>query len=110
MKMGKKAIVMLLMVLILAGGSKLNVSAAGCTHTDINGKPTIYAKMWTGQYRYSSHNHTVIVGYYTNGNPITMQCHYNVQAEIWLVHCTQCDGYVSTVDLNAKESHSIVHN
>lgn len=110
MKMWKKVMVMLLAVLVLAGGSKLSVSAAGCTHADINGKPTIYAKMWTGQYRYSSYNHTVIVGYYTNGTPITMQCHCNVQAEIWLVHCTQCDGYVSTVDLNAKESHSIVHD
>ncbi len=93
MNMWKKGIAMLFVFFVTVGGSKLNVSAAGCTHTDTNGRPTVYVKMWTGQYRYSSHNHTVVLGYYTDGTPITVQCHYNVQAEIWLVHCTQCDGY-----------------
>ena len=39
MNMWKKGIAMLFVFFVTVGSSKLNVSAAGCTHTDTNGRP-----------------------------------------------------------------------
>lgn len=105
MSIVKRAVVLLAAVCMLAGSPAMTASAA-CG--DNHGKKL--KTVWTGQYRYSSYTHTVIVGYYTNGNPITMSCHVNVTKKICLCYCTECDEYVTTADLPYKEAHSIVHD
>ncbi|MDE6064113.1 MAG: hypothetical protein K2G20_05970 [Lachnospiraceae bacterium] len=103
MSIVKRAVVLVAAVCMLVGSPAMKVSAA-CDH-----KNKEYTTRWTGQYRYSSYTHTVIVGYYTNGNPITMSCHVNVTKEIHLVYCS-CGEYITTMDLPYKEAHAIVHD
>ncbi|MDE5804403.1 MAG: hypothetical protein K2I22_15970 [Lachnospiraceae bacterium] len=104
MSIVKRAIVLVAAVCMLVGSPAMKVSAA-CDHKD-----TGRDLQWTGQYRYSSYTHTVIRGYYTNGTPITVQCHVNVTKKIYLCYCTECGEYVTTTDLPYQEAHSIVHN
>lgn len=100
----KKGIVMMLAVCMLAGIPAVNAWAADCNHVN-KGEYTID----TGQYTYNYYTHSVIVGYYTNGNPIIMECSVSTQDKIILVHCYACKGFKYSYPENVWTSHTIVH-
>lgn len=110
MKLMKRSILAILSACLLLGASPLYASAAGCDHKDAFQNPTVKAYQWTGQYRYTHASHTVTLGHYTDGRPITQVCNYSEKTEIWLLKCTSCDGYAGIAYLNKVESHEIVHN
>ncbi len=105
MSIVKKVVALTAAVCMLAGSPAMSASAAcGDNHNKV------FTSQWTGQYRYSSYTHTVIVGYYTNGTPITVSCHVNVTKKICLMYCVECGEYATTADVPYKEAHSVVHN
>lgn len=104
MSIVKRAVVLVAAVCMLAGSPVIQASAA-CNH---NG--TGRDLQWTGQYRYSSYMHTVILGYYTNGTPITVQCHVNKTEKIYVTYCQTCHEYVGVAYEYYKEAHGVVHD
>ena len=110
MKLIKRSILAILSACLLLGASPPYASAAGCNHKVGEATSTIAEYQWTGQYRYSDSSHTVTLGHYTDGRPITQVCHVDVREEIWLLRCTVCNMYAGTAYLNKVEAHEIVHN
>lgn len=110
MKLMKRSILAILSACLLLGASPLYASAAGCNHMYGNNTSAIETYQWTGQYRYSHASHTVTLGHYTDGRPITQVCHYDIKEQIWLLKCNVCKNYVGTAYINKVEAHEIVHN
>lgn len=104
MSIVKRAVVLVAAVCMLAGSPVINASAA-CDHSNDN-----FRTQWTGQYRYSSSRHVVVVGHYTNGDPITVTCNISKTEKICLLYCDDCDAYITVVYLPYQENHSVVHN
>ena len=105
MSIVKRAVILVAAVCMLVGSPAMKASAAACDHKD-----TGRDLQWTGQYRYSSYTHTVILGYYTNGTPITVQCHVNKTEKIYVTYCQACHEYVGVAYENYKEAHEVVHD
>lgn len=104
MSIVKRAVVLVAAVCMLVGSPAMKVSAA-CDH-----KNTGRDLQWTGQYRYSSYTHTVILGYYTNGTPITVQCHVNKTEKIYVTYCQACHEYTGVAYERYQEAHEVVHD
>lgn len=103
MSIVKRAVVLLAAVCMLVGSPVIKASAA-CDHSNNN-----FRTQWTGQYRYSSSEHTVVVGHYTNGDAITVVCKVSKTEKICLLYCNDCGAYITVVDMPYQESHSVVH-
>lgn len=102
MKILKKVLTFTVAVFMLTGSMGLTASAA-CNHQE-------RVEYRTGQVSYSHHTHTVIVGYYTKGEPITAECSVSKKKEKFVVHCKACGAYLYAYDRYISESHSVVHN
>lgn len=98
----KKGIVMLLAVCMLAGVPAVNAWAADCDHA----REKEYD---TGQYKYEYSTHKVIVGYYTDGTPIVMDCNISSKFRIYVVHCMDCGALKRTIYEYIYIEHSIAH-
>lgn len=98
----KKGIVMLLAVCMLAGVPAVNAWAADCDHAN-------EIRYDTGQYMYNSYTHEVVLGYYTDGRPIVMNCNASTTYKIYVVHCKSCGTYLRTDYDKISTVHSIVH-
>lgn len=102
MKILKKVLTFTVAVFVLTGSLGLTASAA-CAHEK-------WVEYPTNQFSSSHHTHTVIVGYYTSGKPITVDCSVSKKKEKFVVHCKACGAYLYAYDRYISESHSVVHN
>ncbi|MBD5537642.1 MAG: hypothetical protein HDQ99_18700 [Lachnospiraceae bacterium] len=104
MSIVKRAVVLVAAVCMLVGSPAMKVSAA-CDHSNNH-----FRTQWTGQYKFSYPEHTVVVGHYTNGDPITVVCNVSKVEKICLLYCDDCGAYLTVVNLPYQENHSVVHN
>jgi len=101
MKRVIKTLKLTIVVCLLSLTLVLPVSAM-CAHAPVLGQ-------WTGQYTSVQSSHTVVLGHYTNGTPITVNCVIVRRYKLYLMNCSICGQYTGTTTVLDSESHSVIH-